>query len=403
VSTTPFFTIARGRERSLQRKHPWVFAGSIAGQHGDVDSGETVRLQSHSGEFLGWAGYSHVSQLAARVWSFDADDVIDAHWFAARIAASAARRNDLCAITNSVRLIHGESDGLPGVTVDRFGPVAVMQLSSAPADYWRAAIVDGLMQLDDVDCVVERSDVDARKKEGLDPVVGVAAGEVPESIDVMERLTAPHSSTVHEWMFAADPLGGHKTGFYLDQRDARAAIAGLSDGRCVANLFSYTGGFTVAAARGGASDVTSVDSSAPALAGLRANAARNGVPTGDIVDADVFKHLRVWRDEERRFDLIICDPPKLAASAKQVDRATRAYKDLNWLSFRLLDPGGLLVTFSCSGSLSEDLFTKVVAGAALDAGRDVEIIGRLGQPSDHPISLSFPEGAYLKGLICRVR
>jgi 23S rRNA (cytosine1962-C5)-methyltransferase len=401
--TRTSFTIARGRERSLQRRHPWVFAGSIASQDGDVESGDTVMLRSHTGDFLGWAGYSHVSQLAARVWSFDPDDVIDATWFAARIAQSAARRHHLDHITNSVRLIHGESDGLPGVTVDRFGSVAVMQLSSAPADFWRAAIVDGLMQLDGVECVVERSDVDARKKEGLDVVVGIAAGTLPESIDVVERLVAPQSTRQHEWTFTADPLGGHKTGFYLDQRDARAAVAGLSDGRRVANLFSYTGGFTIAAARGGARHITSVDSSAPALEGLVVNAHRNDVDPGDVITADVFKHLRVWREQERRFDMIICDPPKLAASAKQVDRATRAYKDLNWLSCRLLEPGGILLTFSCSGSLSEDLFTKVVAGAALDAGRDVEIIGRLGQPSDHPVSLSFPEGAYLKGLICRVR
>jgi 23S rRNA (cytosine1962-C5)-methyltransferase len=398
--TAAFFTIARGRERSLQRRHPWVFAGSIAGQHGDVDSGETIALRSHSGEFLGWAGYSHVSQLAARVWSFDPDDVIDPQWFAVKIAASAARRAHLDSVTNSVRLVHGESDGLPGVTIDRFGSVAVMQLSSAPADFWRAAIVDALMQLDGIECVVERSDVDARTKEGLDKVVGIAAGALPTNLTVMERAWG---ETPSQWEFAADPLGGHKTGFYLDQRDSRQAVAALSHQRRVANLFSYTGGFTVAAYRGGADHVTSVDSSAPALEGLRANVMRNGVDEGDVITADVFKHLRVWRDEERRFDIIICDPPKLAASPKQVDRATRAYKDLNWLSFRLLDPGGILVTFSCSGSLSEDLFTKVVAGAALDAGRDVEIIGRLAQPSDHPVALNFPEGAYLKGLICRVR
>jgi 23S rRNA (cytosine1962-C5)-methyltransferase len=398
MSSMPVVTLGRDRDRSLRRRHPWVFTGAIASRRGDPDLGDTVLVRAANGDELGLGAFSPESQIAVRMWSFDANDAIDAEWFRHRIAAAVGRRRELLTHTNSVRLVHSEADGLPGITIDRFGSVAVMQLASAGGERWRHAIAEALLALDGIDCVVERSDVEARRKEGLDDRVGLVAGSLPDSIEILED--APTGAA---WRFGADPLGGHKTGFYLDQRDARTAIHHLAVGRRVANLFAYTGGFTVAALTGGATSVVSVDSSGPALDGLAANCAANDVEAGDLVRADVFSHLRTWRDAEARFDLVICDPPKLAASARQVDRAARAYKDLNWLSLRLLEPGGILVTFSCSGSVTDELFTKIVAGAALDARRDVEIIGRLGQPSDHPIALAVPESAYLKGLICRVR
>lgn len=345
------------------------------------------------GSFLAWGAYSPASQIVVRVWSFVESDTVDAAFIAHRVSAAAASRADLAHRTNAARIVFAEADLLPGVIIDRYGSVAVMELTTAGADYWRDALADACMSLDDVSTVWERSDVDMRVREGLEQRTGLLRGSEP-----------PERVTVHEdgAQFAVDVRAGHKTGFYLDQRESRAAVRSLSSGRKVLNVFAYTGAFSVAAWQGGATKVTTVDSSGPALAIASENLQANGFPTTSIVEADAFAELRRLRDAGSSFDLVILDPPKLVHNKQQIERGSRAYKDLNWLGMRLLKPGGILVTFSCSGSVSAELHQKIVADAAVDAARDAQIIGRLHQASDHPVLLSFPEGQYLKGLVCRV-
>ncbi len=365
--------------------------------------GETVAVRTDRGRFLARAAYSPSSQIAARVWSWDEDDVIDEAFIAGRIQKAVAARADLAERTDACRLVFAESDGLPGVIADRYDDHVVVQLSSAGADHWRSAVAEALAELPGVAGVSERSDLDVRQREGLPPRTGHLAGDAPPPVvTIAERPPAEGPG----WTFVADVAAGHKTGFYLDQRENRLGVAEAAAGRRVLDLFSYTGGFTVAAAAGGAASVVAVDSSAPALELAARNVERNSAPgvTADVsyVQADVFTHLRRLRDEGAQFDLVVADPPKLARSASQLNRATRAYKDLNLLALKLLAPGGVLVTFSCSGLMSDDLFQKVLFGAALDADRDAQVIGRLTQATDHPVLLTFPEAAYLKGLVIRV-
>jgi 23S rRNA (cytosine1962-C5)-methyltransferase len=386
----PVVHLRPGKQRSLQRRHPWVFSGAVAHVAGDPTAGATVRVQSSDGELLGLGAFSPVSQIRVRMWTF-ADEIVDDAFVADRITRAAARRTALLASgTDSARLVFSEGDGVPGLTADRYGDTVVCQLTTAGADAWRDVIADALIALPGVRTVFERSDADVREREGLDARVGLMRGDEPDP-----------SLVAHEgrWQFAVDVAGGHKTGFYLDQRNARAAIAGLAAGRRVLNVFSYTGAFSVVAAAGGAESILSIDSSAPALEVAARNASLNGVDIGEQMEADAFTALRGLRDRARQYDLIMLDPPKLAANDKQVEKASRAYKDLNLLAVKLLAPGGTLLTFSCSGAMSTDLFQKVVAGAALDANRTVRIVGRLAQPSDHPVPLSFPEAEYLKGLV----
>ncbi len=382
-----------GKERSLRRRHPWVFSGAVDRLQGAAGPGDTVRLEAAGGAFLAWAAYSPASQIVGRVWSFAEDDVIDSAFIAARVAASVEARFSLRARTDAVRLVFAESDGLPGVIIDRYGPVAVAELTTVGADRWRDAIADACLSLNGVESVYERSDVEVRAREGLAERTGLLRGVEPA--DLVE---------MHEdgMTFAVDVRRGHKTGFYLDQRESRAAVRSLAVGRRVLNVFGYTGAFSVAAWKGGATEVVTVDSSGPSLRLAAENLARNDCPVTGLVEADAFTELRRLRDAGRRFDLVVVDPPKLIHRQHQVDKGARAYKDLNWLACRLLAPGGMLVTFSCSGLLSPDLHQKIVADAALDAGRDAQIVGRLHQASDHPVLLSVPESQYLKGLICRV-
>jgi 23S rRNA (cytosine1962-C5)-methyltransferase len=292
--------------------------------------------------------------------------------------------------TDSARIVFSEADGVPGLTADRYGDTVVCQLTTAGADAWRDVLADALAGLAGVECVYERSDADVRAREGLGERVGLLRGRAPAA-----DLVAHEAG----FRFAVEVEGGHKTGFYLDQRDARAAVGVWAAGRRVLNVFSYTGAFSVIAARSGAASVTSIDSSGPALAVAARNGALNGVDVGELVEGDAFTVLRGLRDRARQYDLILLDPPKLAASEGQLEKASRAYKDLNLLAAKLLAPGGVLMTWSCSGAMTMDLFQKVVAGAALDARRELRIIGRLHQPSDHPVPLSFPEAEYLKGLV----
>jgi 23S rRNA (cytosine1962-C5)-methyltransferase len=393
VSTgqVPTIVLQRGKERSLLRRHPWVFSGAIDRLRGRAEPGDTVAVTDAAGGFLAWAAYSPSSQIAARVWTFDESDAIDGAWIEQRIVAAAERRAGLRARTDGVRVVFAESDGLPGLIVDRYAGVAVIELTSAGAERWRREIASAVADLDGIESVYERSDVDVRDREGLAPRAGLVSGPEPPSLVEFGE---------DGQRFAADVRRGHKTGFYLDQRESRAAVRDLAAGRGVLNVFGYTGAFDVAAWRGGAAAVTTIDSSGPALSVAARHAEMNGCPASELVQADAFVELRRRRDRGEQFDLIVVDPPKLVHRAQHVTRAARAYKDLNWLAFRLLAPGGVLVTFSCSGLLPVDLHQKIVADAALDAGRDARIVGRLHQAGDHPVLLSFPEAQYLKGLVC---
>ena len=384
-----------GKDRSLLRRHPWVFEGSIA--RGSADAGETVRVESHDGRFLAWGAYSPASMFRVRAWSFDEAQRIDAAFFQARLQRAVALRGRLGIHSDGVRLVHGEADGLPGLIVDRYGAVLSAQFLSAGAERWREVITDALCATTGLAAVYERSDTSARTREGLPARSGWLRGSGATDLVITE----------HGWMLGLDVATGHKTGYYLDQRENRRLFAGLVrqlSCQSVLNCYSYTGGFSVAALAGGASQVTSVDSSGPALALARDNVHRNGfgglLDSGavDFADADVNTWLRQALQAGRRFDAIVLDPPKFAPTAAHAERAARAYKDINRLALLLLAPGGLLLTFSCSGGISADLFHKIVAGAGLDAGVNAVILQRLEGACDHPTTIEFPEGEYLKGL-----
>ena len=349
-------------------------------------------VRAADGTALGWAAYSPESQIRARMWSFDPTSPITAEFVTVRVHEAAARRAELLqhGNTNSARLVFSEADGVPGLVADRYGDTVVCQFTSAGADAWREVIADAIASLPGVASVYERSDADVREREGLAPRVGLLRGNAPDP-----------SLLAHEQglQFAVDVADGHKTGFYLDQRNARAAIAAIAADKRVLNVFSYTGAFSVIAATRGAASVTSIDSSGPALATAARNAQLNGVDLGEVIEGDAFTVLRGLRDRAKQYDLVLLDPPKLANTDRQLEKASRAYKDLNLLATKLLAPGGTLMTWSCSGAMTMDLFQKVVAGAALDAKREARIVGRLHQPSDHPVPLAFPEAEYLKGLV----
>lgn len=387
-----------GKERSLLRRHPWIFAGSVARLEGRARPGDTVEVVADDGRMFGRAAWSPESQIRARMWTFADGETVDHALFKRRIAESVARRaaHPLLAHESGLRLVHGESDGLPGVIADRFGDVVVVQLTSAGADKWRDAIVAGLVQATGCRAVYERSDSDVRGLEGLAPRTGCVYGELPA-----EPLTIAE----HGVRMEVDVVAGHKTGFYLDQRDNRRLTGLLAAARDVLNCFCYTGGFSLQALAGGAASVLSVDSSGPALEAAQRNLAMNAqldAARAHWLQADVFEALRAFRAEGRRFDLIVLDPPKFAPSAAHAERAARAYKDINLFGFRLLNPGGILMTYSCSGGIGLELFQKIVAGAASDAGVDARILHRLSAAADHPVGLAVPEGEYLKGLAIQV-
>jgi 23S rRNA (cytosine1962-C5)-methyltransferase len=385
-----------GKERSLLRRHPWVFESAIA--KGGGDSGETVRVESAEGQFLGWAAFSPTSKIRARVWSFDEAQRIDAGFFKARIASAVQARARFDIQSNGARLVHGESDGLPGLIVDRYGDTLVAQFTSAGVERWKEAIADALLAETGLAKLYERSDASSRTLEGLSEQTGWLRGEGATDLVLQE----------HDWKLRLSIATGHKTGFYLDQRDSRAKFAAYAKRlqfQRVLNCFCYTGGFSVAALSGGAAHVTSIDSSAPALELGAANVALNGFEAARAtwMDADVNASLRQFGQEGRSFDAIILDPPKFAPTVAHAERAARAYKDINRLAFKLLEPGGVLFTYSCSGGISADLFHKIVAGAGSDAGVDGFITERMGGAPDHPMTIAFPEGEYLKGLVVMKR
>jgi 23S rRNA (cytosine1962-C5)-methyltransferase len=385
-----------GKEKSLLRRHPWVFSGAVARLQGDPRAGVTLAVTSDKGEFLGWGAYSPHSQIRVRIWDWEPSTCIDADFFYRRLNSAIAARQSIPALqaADALRLVHGESDGLPGLIVDRYAGTLVLQCLSSGPEAWRDTIADQLCELTGCRSLYERSDVDVRQLEGLPERVGLLRGsEPPERIHIDEG----------QCCYAVDVRHGHKTGFYLDQRFNRLRLGQMAAGKQALDCFSYTGGFAIAMLANGAQSVLRLDASQEALALGDENLALNGFDSqrSPSVQGDVFHLLRKFRDQGRNFDLIVLDPPKFAPTAAQAQRAARGYKDINLLAFKLLRPGGFLATFSCSGGIDADLFQKIVAGAALDAGVQAQIIDRLQQGPDHPVALNFPEGAYLKGLILR--
>jgi 23S rRNA (cytosine1962-C5)-methyltransferase len=397
---TAALVLKPGKEKSLRRRHPWVYATAVGRVVGKPESGATVAVQTSDGQWLAWAAYSPASSIRARVWSFDHADRIDAAWMAERVRTAVERRVALLATTSAMRLVFGESDRLPGLIVDRYAAQLVTQFQSAGVDAWRPVLVDALLQATGCSDVYDRSDGATRTREGLEPIRGVLAGaEPPEAVHIDE----------HGLKFLVDVRRGHKTGYYIDQRNNRQLVRGLTaeserqQGRKprALNCFCYTGGFTIALLAGGAEHVHSIDSSAEALELAAEHVQLNGygADAAGLEQADVFEALRRLRNDGAQFDLIVLDPPKFASSHHHVERAARAYKDINLNALKLLAPGGHLLTFSCSGAIDVDLFQKIVAGAVIDAGVEAWMLRRLSAGTDHPLMMTVPESEYLKGLL----
>jgi 23S rRNA (cytosine1962-C5)-methyltransferase len=384
--------LKRGREKSLKRRHPWIFSGAVEKASGEP--GDTVEVRDSSGKVLALAAYSPKSQIRARVWTFDTKQSIGVEFFRNKIQQALALREALPAAkhSNALRLVNAESDGLPGLIVDRYADVLVAQFLAAGVEHWRDLILDLLTEISGCAAVFERSDAEVRKLEGLAPRVGFARGD---------RKASRCPIIEHGLNFRVDVEQGQKTGFFLDQRENRQRVRALAAGRAVLDGFCYTGGFSIAALAGGAKHVTAIESSKDALLIAQENLAANPLDASRIefLQADVFSHLRTLRDKNQKFGLIVLDPPKFAPTAAQVQKAARAYKDINLWALKLLAPGGLLATFSCSGGVSAELFQSIVAGAAVDAGVDAKIVERFSAAADHLVALEFPEGDYLKGLL----
>jgi 23S rRNA (cytosine1962-C5)-methyltransferase len=389
-----------GREKPVQNRHPWIFSGAIeAISGGSPQPGNIVDVCDSRNRWLARGYYNPNSQINVRILTWEQSEAIDSSFWSRRIELAISHRNSLGfePKTNAYRLINAESDGLPGLVVDRYGDFLVVQFLTAGVDVRRELLADLLVEKVKPIGIVERSDVQVRRREGLQLISRLLYGEKqPEDYAIVEN-------GMH---FEVDLSAGQKTGFYLDQRDNREAVCHkrFVDNKDVLNVFSYTGGFSVYAANNGASSVLNVDISYEALERAERNMELNGFqrPEDEYLAGNAFEILRHYRDSGKLFDMVILDPPKFARRRKEINGACRGYKDLNWLAFRLLRPGGLLATFSCSGLVSADLFQKVVFGAAVDANRDVQIIKQLGHPADHPVLITFPESAYLKGLLCRV-
>lgn len=388
-------TLESKRDRATRHRHPWIFAKSIASVTGNPAPGDVVDVKDARGAFLGRGYYNEHSRIRVRMLTWDDRAVDDAFW-RERVVASVRRRASLAqsAETNAYRLIHAEADVLPGLIVDRYRDVVVVQFLTTGIERARDVIVESLASLDGVRCVFDRSDTASRAREGLTASVGALSGATPKDVDVLENGNA----------FLVNVESGQKTGFYLDQRDNRAIVGAEARGRDVLDAFCHSGAFAVYAARAGAKSLSLVDSSAPALAAARSNLEKNGWGDGpvEVRHADVFEELRAMREAGRRFDLIVVDPPKFATNQHQVEKALRAYKDVNMIAIQLLAPDGLLATFSCSQAVDVASFTMAVSWAGVDAGRDVQIVRRMGQGLDHPVLATFPESEYLKGLLCRV-
>ena len=390
-------SIKPGREKSLQRHHPWLFSGALQKPDEAIGAGDTVRLVDTSGKALALGAWSPQSQIRVRLWSMDPDEKVDRDFFSLRLSEACRRRQMLFTQeTDSYRLVNAESDGLPGLVIDKYGEFLVCQFLSAGAEFWKHEISGLLQEQLSPRGIYERSDVEVREKEGLAPVAGLLAGEEPPPYLQVSQAGI---------RLLVDVRKGHKTGMYLDQsRNARLLERFTRDAE-VLNCFAYTGAFSMTSLRGGASRVVNVESSHEALTLLDKICELNQFDPASMenIEGDVFTVLRKFRDSGRTFDMVILDPPKFVSTAQQLKRGSRGYKDINLLAFKLLRPGGILATFSCSGHVSADLFQKIVADAALDAGRFARIEYFMSQAPDHPVSLNFPEGRYLKGLLCSVR
>lgn len=391
----PSVKLNSSRDKIIKNRHPWIFSRAINSVSGNPVNGETIEVLTSKGEFACRGSYSPMSQIRVRVLSFNHEEEINSSFLQNRIFKSINQRDQIIDLknTNAFRLINAESDGLPGVIVDKYNEYLVCQFLSAGADYLKKSIVEILADELKPKGIYERSDVDIREKENLKPVKGLLSGVEPgDLIEIKENGIK----------FFVDVKHGHKTGFYLDQSDNRKLLQDFVKDKTVLNCFSYTGGFSVYALKAGAKKVINIESSLPANSLAMKNFHLNNLDEKlcENITEDVFKALRKFRDEEKTFDVIILDPPKFAESVSQVTKASRAYKDINLLAMKVLNPGGILFTFSCSGHITPDLFQKIIAGAAIDSGRDVKIIKHLSQSSDHPVSLNFPEGHYLKGFIC---
>ncbi len=394
---TPQVILLPGREKSLLRKHPWIFSGAIKNVTGDPGSGDTVEIVSAAGIILGAGAYSEKSQIRVRAWSYDPDEKVDENFFRGKIKQAILTREMLppLELSNSKRLIFGENDGLPGVIADKYADIVVLQLSTTGAYHWRETIIRAIVDLTNCKCLYEKSDSDVNQLEGLDDVVQIQYGSLEAAQIIIQE---------NGLNYLLDIEGSQKTGFYLDQRINRKELREYSQSKRILDCFCFSGGFTLNALKGGALHVIAVDSSEAALRLAGENLKLNNFDEAkvELVNDNAFEYLRKLRDRAEQFDLIILDPPKFAPTTSQVDKAARAYKDINLLAFKLLSPNGVLFTFSCSGGVGLPLFHKIVADAALDAGKEVQIIKFLHQAEDHPISSAFPEGEYLKGLVCKV-
>lgn len=395
---TPAIYLVKGRDKALRRKHPWVFSRGISKVEGEPELGQTVDVFAHDGKWLAKAAYSPHSQIRARVWSFEKQN-IDKHFFVQRIRDAHLLRQDIIdrdGLTG-YRLIAAESDGLPGITIDKYQNYLVCQLLSAGAEFHKQTLVEALLEVFPECHIYERSDVAVRKKEGLKEVTGVLHGEEPPKSVVIEENGVKIS---------VDIVGGHKTGFYLDQKDSRQQAIKYVKNKEVLNCFSYTGGFGLYALKGEAKRVINADVSQPALDTAKYNAELNEFDISKkravFLNADVFKLLREYRDQGTKFDVVIMDPPKFVSSKNNLTSGANGYKDINMLAMQILKPGGTLLTYSCSGLMSSDLFQKVIADAAVDSGRQVKFIERFEQAADHPTDSAYPEGFYLKGFACKV-
>jgi 23S rRNA (cytosine1962-C5)-methyltransferase len=401
-SRLPILTLKTGRERSLLRQHPWIYSGAVAEVRGDPTSGETIKVCASDGRFMGWGAYSPNSQIRCRIWSFDKSVTIDESFFQHRLENAIRTRSaiglycgDDANRQSAIRLVYAESDGLPGLILDQYGDTLVMQVLSAGVEYWREILGDLAIKLTGAERVFERSDAEVRQIEGLPlRIASLRGSDPPDRVVIREN-------GLNYWV---DVRGGHKTGFYLDQRANRLRVRGLARGREVLDCFCYTGGMTANALAGGAQSIVAMDSSTEALSLNCENIILNhlSIEKVEYLAGNAFQVLRKFRDSQRMFDMIVMDPPKFAPTAAQAERAARGYKDINLLAFKLLRPGGVLVTFSCSGGVNAELFQSIVAGAAIDAGVNAQIHEYLHQDIDHPVALSFPEGMYLKGLVIRV-
>jgi len=384
------------REKSLLRQHPWVFNSAIAEVQGKVRPGDTLDVYSHDNQWLCRGAWSPQSQIQIRAWTFDQNEIIDNGFFQRRLQQAFAGRQHIIQRygLTGYRLVAAESDGLPGITIDHYDNVLVCQLLSAGAEKQRDKIVWALKKLFPDASIYERSDVAVRKKEGLELITQTLEGEIPEEVIIEENGVK----------ILVNVKQGHKTGFYLDQRDNRAIAASYSEGKEVLNCFCYTGTFGSYALKAGAKKVTNLDVSDLALETAKRNVEINHLPLDkcEFINKDVFQALREYKQEGTQFEQIILDPPKFVDSKATLNKACRGYKDINMLAMQIIKSGGILCTFSCSGLMPTDLFQKVVADAALDAGRRVQFIERLSQAADHPIGSNYPEGYYLKGLVCRV-